>query len=104
MGTIYSVGCRDCKVTRDLDKFYGCHSVDGRKEALALTEDFKDRYAYRSVLLASFMAEHMGHNCTVFTEHMDSVSEELDPYHGNAKSDDRDFWDTQETKPPEQPK
>lgn len=92
MGVIYSVSCRDCKVTRDLDKFYGCRSISNRKEALLLSEDIKSRDSFRAGLLASFMAAHMGHNCTVFTDTSDELSEALDPDCGSDFKKDTNFW------------
>ena len=93
MGTIYSVACRDCKLTRDLDKFYAMRVVADRKEALELSNYIAEpASSYRAALLVSFMWEHKGHNCTVFYEHDDDLNEELSPFYKNAKSDDRDFW------------
>lgn len=93
MGTIYSVSCRDCKVTRDLDKFYAMRTASDRAEALVIAKDIKERDSYRAALLASFMWEHKGHNCTVFNEHDDALSEELDPFENeHGVKEDRDYW------------
>lgn len=60
MGVIYTVACRDCKVARDLDKFYACHAVDGRESAKVLAHDIANlpRQNFAAALLVSFMAEH----------------------------------------------
>lgn len=94
MGVIYTVACRDCKVVRDLDKFYGCRNIKDRKEAKDLCDQYansvRDRFC--AALLASFMAAHIGHNCTVFTDMHEELSEELDPMFGAKTSVDGDFW------------
>lgn len=93
MGTIYFVGCRDCKVTRDLDKFYTMRTAADRADAIAIANDIKERDSFRAALLASFMWEHKGHNCTVFNEHDDALSEELDPFENeHGVKEDKDYW------------
>lgn len=91
MGTIYSVACRDCKITRNLDKFYSLRTVATRADALKLAEDILECDSFRAALLSSFMWDHKGHNCTVLNEHDDELSIELDPYFKNAKAD-TDYW------------
>lgn len=103
MGTIYSVACRDCKITRDLDKFYAMSdTVDNRDDACRLAVYIGDaKYvdgeteagsnSFRAALLISFMWKHKGHNCTVFNEHDDELSEELDPFYKKCK-EDFDYW------------
>ncbi len=96
MGTIYSVACKDCKVTRDLDKFYGARKVDSREDALEYSKELEKNGAsgFRAGLLVSFMAEHQGHDCVFFSEH-DSVMEELEPYFDdNEYKEDIDYWKT----------
>ena len=92
MGTISSIACKTCKVTRDLDKLYGVYSVSDRKEALKYSEklEAKDNL-FRIGLLLSFMAEHMTHDVVYFDEHCDCV-EELDPFYDNEFKKDTDFW------------
>ena len=115
MGTIYSVTCHDCKVTRDLNKFYSAFPVATRDEALKYCERIK-KDSFRAGLLVSFMAEHQTHKCTFFSEH-DMEWEEYspfendlpvgDPFYGlaqeasdsrpanqNGYKNDTDFWDT----------
>jgi len=93
MGVVYSVACRDCKVHRDLQKFYTLRPAQDRSEAIQLETDLQHNQ-YQAVLLVSFLAEHMGHNCTVFTDQFPHLSEELDPiFNKTMKFDDRDFWD-----------
>lgn len=93
MGVIYTVACRDCKVARDLQKFYGCRSAKTRAEALELREDLRTDYLFGATLLVSFMAEHKGHNCTVFSDQDEALSEELDPDFGAEVKPDTDFWE-----------
>ena len=75
MGTIYFVGCFDCKKFRDLDKFYAAYPAKNRKEALELATKIEKSHSFRAALLASFMAEHRTHSCTMFTEHDDWLDE-----------------------------
>ena len=71
MGTLYYVGCYDCEVYRDLDKFYTMlELVENRGDALKFGEQIK-KDSFRAGLLVSFMWKHRGHNCTVFSEHME---------------------------------
>ena len=91
MGTIYSVACKECKVVRDLDKFYTPRKITDRADALQFSEEVKDD-SFRAGLLLSFMSEHRGHECVFFCEH-DAVSDELDPFENeNGYKEDRDFW------------
>lgn len=93
MGTIYSVSCRDCKITRDLDKFYTLSEgfiITNRTKALAFAKEVAED-SFRAGLLMSFLEQHKGHNCTVFNEHDEKLTEELDPFYGNT-TEDTDFW------------
>lgn len=95
MGTIYSVACKDCKVVRDLDKFYGAREIKTRAEAIEYSKELAEHvgWAFRSGLLVSFMAEHMGHDCVFFNEHS-SCEEELDPYYDdNEYKEDTNYWE-----------
>ncbi len=85
MGTEFSVCCRDCKVRRDLDKFYALYEkLDSRAAALAMVESgYK---TYNAALLLTFMGEHMGHNVTVLSEHDDG------PENDYPKEKGRYFW------------
>ena len=48
--------------------------------------------SFKAALLASFMWEHKGHNCTVFNEHC-PIAEELDPFENeHGYKEDRDYW------------
>lgn len=88
MGTLYYVGCYDCMVYRDLDKFYDfCASAEDRAEAMELADNL---VTFRAALLVSFMGKHMGHKCTVFSEH-DSAYYDFDPDF-DEKNIDHDFW------------
>ncbi len=89
MGTLYYVACRDCKVTRELDKFYDLTPVENKKEAIELSERLD---TYRASLLVSFMAEHSGHNCTVFSEHSEKLVNELDPDFNDEMKLDGNYW------------
>ncbi len=95
MGVIYSVACKECKVVRDLDKFYGAREISDRKEALDYGEFLagSKRESFRSGLLVSFMAEHIGHDCVFFNEHS-GCQEELEPFFDNDYKEDFDYWET----------
>ena len=91
MGVIYSIACKDCKVTRDLDKFYTPRKIESRVEALEYSEEVKED-AFRAGLLLSFLAEHRGHDCVFFSSR-DGCCEELDPVcDGCDFREDTDFW------------
>jgi hypothetical protein len=99
MGVIYYVGCVDCKVVRDLDKFYNMYPVKDRKEALEFSNLIQEKagIAFRSALLVSFMGEHLGHKCVAFTENDD---ETLDLFKKDGSRwelmEDTDFWKVDE--------
>ena len=88
MGTIYYVGCRDCKVVRDLDKFCTMRKVEDRPDAIKYADEIK-KDSFRAGLLVSFLWEHEGHNCVAFSEH--SEPDDLNTMDGSAKND-REFW------------
>lgn len=93
MGTIYSVGCRDCKITRNLNKFDSMRTAKTRTEALDIANYIKDFDSFRAALLVSFMWDHKGHNCTIFNEHDDALSQELDPFENqHGVKYDNDYW------------
>ena len=98
MGTIYSVACKKCKVTRDLDKFYnnGDEEVETRSEALKYSESIQENggTAFRAALLVSFMSKHAGHDCVFFSEFNVDVEESLDgTYDENDFTCDHNFWE-----------
>ena len=96
MGIIYSVSCKQCKVTRNLDKFYTCRdSVQTRDDALEYMKEISED-SFRAGLLVSFMGEHMDHECVLFSETSpDSIEMELEPFYDeNSYVEDFDFWDT----------
>lgn len=91
MGTIYCISCRDCKVTRDLDKFYQAQPVTNKAEASELAASItKD--SWRAALTVSFLAAHAGHHCVFFNEHHESLAAQLDPDYPNDFSWDTDYW------------
>lgn len=106
MGAIYSIACKTCKITRDLDKFYtaNLHEAESRAQALKFKDNlYKDDW-FRAGLLISFMGKHMGHECVFFDEHTDNCEEELGPFenkHGYVE--DVDFWQTTTEVEPIQP-
>jgi len=92
MGTIYSVACKECKVTRNLDKLYGLRKVENREDALKFSEYLENKeFLFRESLLLSFMAEHTGHECLFFNEHTE-CAQVFDPFYDNEYKDDTDFW------------
>ena len=66
MGVVYYVGCRKCKVSRDLDKLR-IPVVASQAEARSAS-DQAEVHRYRTFLLASFMIEHQGHDCVMFND------------------------------------
>jgi hypothetical protein len=82
MGVNYYIGCRDCKVLRDLDKL-GPVYPQNIAEAKQAGKDLKE---YNSALLIGFMVEHQGHNCTLFNDHADQ-----DSIH-NYSWEQKEFW------------
>ena len=98
MGTLYYVGCHDCKVFRDLDKFYTMLTpVENRADALVFAGDIK-KDSFRAGLLVSFLWKHRGHNCTVFNEHMGehtfpAYMYDVDESCDNPHEESDVFWD-----------
>tara|TARA_R110002094_G_scaffold157781_1_gene144004 strand:+ start:1545 stop:1841 length:297 start_codon:yes stop_codon:yes gene_type:complete len=95
MGVIYSVACKECKVTRDLDKFYssGFLEEEDRDSMLEFAKVVGEK-PWRHALLTSFMYKHAGHECVFFWENM-ACEDELYPCEGeNEYSEDIDYWDT----------
>lgn len=82
MGVIYYVACKDCGVCRDLDKLRPSRPST-RAEAISAADRLS---TFRAALLVGFMAEHQGHNCTMFND----LDDQDDP--AQYKSDDRDYW------------
>ena len=88
MGMIYFIGCNDCKVKRDLDKFYTIslgQDVDTRQKALEYAEKDIVKDNFRFALLASFLQKHKAHDCRFFDEDDDGFCELM-------KDEDIDFW------------
>jgi hypothetical protein len=98
MGTEYYVACRDCKKVRGLDKFYTLTTpADTRADALALGGELQKKgWAFRCALLTSFLWQHKGHNCTVFSEHDDEFMTMVPladkPEPGDYEDDSDKFW------------
>jgi hypothetical protein len=97
MGVIYSVTCKTCKVTRDLDKMKHDGSwVENRKDALEYSDELEkeiNNVSFRVGLLVSFMAKHAGHDCVYFSEFNEECEEKYNPYYGkNGFKEDGDFW------------
>jgi hypothetical protein len=87
MGIIYFIGCKDCKVKRDLDKFYTSSfgsGIDTREKALEYAKKEIAKDTFRCGLLVSFLADHKDHNCVFFDEHNDQLYEDL--------KEDKNFW------------
>jgi hypothetical protein len=99
MGTEYYVACRDCKKVRGLDKFYAMTiPAHGRSDALALGGELQQEgWAFRCALLTSFLWQHKGHNCTVFSDHDDDEFRTMvpladEPEPGDYEDDSDKFW------------
>lgn len=68
MGNITYAVCHDCKIKRDLDKFYiKDHGVTDKASAELMAGKlyYHKKRSYQSALLISFMKTHHGHNCTI---------------------------------------
>ena len=93
MGVEYMIACKDCKVTRSLDKFYiACWPCSSRLEAIKMADELaKGRYLFPSALLIGFLSDHRGHDVVFFTEH-DDCAKELDPVNENGFSHDNKYW------------
>jgi 3-dehydroquinate dehydratase len=94
MGIIYYVGCRDCKIYRNLGKAYNIvEQCETRRQALALSKKIEE-CAFHETLLVTFMQKHSGHNCTVFNDSAYSKKSTypdfLDSMDGTIE--DIDYW------------
>jgi hypothetical protein len=90
MGTIWYVGCKDCKSYRDLDKL-SYNNPTTRNDALKLSDEGDD--SFRWVLLTGFMLKHHAHNCILFSEHEDDLCNEFEIYTNPDKLQDVNFWE-----------
>jgi hypothetical protein len=96
MGVCFRISCRDCKVTRDLDKMPILDvPANTRAEALALSEKIgMPGFAFRSTLLWKFLWDHMGHNLAFWNDTDDKAETEMDPDSGSGYlADGNHFWD-----------
>lgn len=93
MATEFYVGCRTCKVYRDLDKFWRMQiSVNNREDALKYAEEMQED-SFRAGLLVSFMGEHMGHDCVAFDEHQTRIMKEFNKDLTGENKESDIFWD-----------
>ena len=97
MGIIYSVACKECKVTRNLEKFYEHHRIKTRKDALKYADELERAGLFRAGLLISFLSEHKGHECIFFSEY-DDCAREYDPFFSDDFQDDTDYFSEEEPK------
>lgn len=87
MGVEYSIACQDCKIQRDLDKFYSSISnVKNRQDALNYCEKI-EKDSFRVGLLVSFLNDHIGHNVVFYNENFEESYGEYAKY-----KDDVDYW------------
>ncbi len=92
MGVIYDVACKDCKVYRDLGKFYTLHfcgSVETREDALKQSEK-TSKDGFKCTLLLGFLSQHYGHNIFVIDD--SKLDDELDGY-----EEDTNFWESNQS-------
>ena len=94
MGAQYYIGCKTCGVKRSLDKIC-LYPAKNQKDVHAFAYDMVEGdNGYRIALLASFLGEHIGHDCVVFSEaEFDAGDEYSDTYFKKEKSD---FWEPRE--------
>lgn len=101
MGIDYMIACKNCKVTRNLDKFYiKCWPCSNRNEAIEMANVINGgKYSFPCALLVGFLSEHEGHDVVFFSEH-DECAELLEPpdddeFEGSIKNGfawDKDYW------------
>jgi hypothetical protein len=92
MGVEFMVACKTCKITRDLDKFRNAYPINNRAEAMELAGE-TSKTPFASALLASFMSEHIGHDCVFFSE-LSECADELDPFENkNGYVEDHNYWE-----------
>lgn len=85
MGIIYHIACKQCKVKRDLNKFYTMfQNPQTREEALKFCERIEED-SFRAGLLVGFMGAHMGHECVILSD--SAWGNEYDDY-----KDETHFW------------
>ena len=88
MGIYYSVACRDCKVTRDLDKHYINHDgVETYEDAIKYADYFEGGLKFGTVLLLAFLVDHIGHSIVYYNEFHDDIEKEAFNY-----KDESHFW------------
>ena len=89
MGVLYFIGCKNCKKYRDLDKLQAIsfNAIKDKKDAINFSEKI-EKDSYRIGLLVSFMADHIGHNCFLFTDN-DTLFEFKN---AGAIEEDKRFW------------
>ena len=81
---------QEWKSSPDVDKFYAMlPPVENRRDALEFSKGIK-KSPFRAGLLVSFMWEHSGHSCTVFSEHTEHV---FPVGRDDAKEDSDIFWE-----------
>ncbi len=89
MGVEFFAVCDDCKVMRDLDKFYEMlQPVTTREDALKYRNDIIRKSAFPAGLLVSFMGAHINHTCRIVR----SCDKEFDEVRGGYRIEE--FWST----------
>jgi len=85
MGTIYHVACKQCRVKRDLDKFYAVFgNPQNREEAISFSKRIEGD-SFRAGLLVGFMGAHIGHECVILSD--SDWNEEYEDY-----TEETHFW------------
>lgn len=85
MGTVHYIGCRDCGVRRGLDNISSVLTiVQDRPQAMELSRRITIQ-PFRVGLLVSFLSDHQGHNCTLFSENEDELV-------GSLRDEGLNFW------------
>ena len=88
MGIIYSLGCKECRVWRDLDNMpcVWMNPADAPSNAWKDAKELPENGVFSAYLLATFMADHLRHECILFNDQVDM------PEHFGFEKEDVNYW------------
>jgi len=93
MGIQYQISCKDCKITRDLDKLRIAPPLDNRADMLFYSEELKSKeILFREALVLEFISKHISHNVIMFDDCGYKDCELYDPDYDNEYVKDVDFF------------